>query len=95
MIYRLKCGILNKNNIEHCYEYGNKLNFNMNNLNTNSPIIWLGRFSAILFSPLGIIIGLYLINQDDRKIKNVGWIMLIVSILVIDLYISLFFKFNY
>ena len=89
MVFCSECGKENPNTSKYCSECGNNIiNPNIKQKTDDfTALIWIGRLCIFIFLPASLIIGLYLISQPSKKIKDNGWTIVMGSVIVWSVYI--------
>jgi len=72
------CGEKMEENSLYCQECGFKKKVKVKN--PHSTAITWGWLGVLFFVPVGFILGIYLITQEDKKAKRNGWWMVGISV---------------
>lgn len=78
MVYCPYCGVEIVNGASYCFNCGKKISETDDETETNTKnphrtAITLGWLGVLFFAPLALIMGLYLISQEDKNSKKNGW----------------------
>jgi len=84
-----KCGFDNVENAEYCQECGNKLNEYPSKYENISS---LGFAGTLIFPPLAIIIGIYLLTRPEKHANNRGKVILGLCFYLWTLYAIVYLK---